>query len=157
MKMVQKCFVGLIFRFQTEGLETWTASIPQTTSISFLYIFFRLFAQPIAGHIQKRKYRNNCNGNLQTSVFHFCMLKEKSHNGWLSSWSNDLSSCNPPIARKTFGITFDGFPLNLVDGQHITRHSLFCSYLYLLALHLVPSPSETWYRGMSAGGSFRRV
>ena len=23
--------------------------------------------------------------------------------------------------------------------------------------HLVPSPSETWFRGMSVGGSFRRV
>ena len=23
-------------------------------------------------------------------------------------------------------------------------------------VHLVPSPSETWFRGMSVGGSFRR-
>ena len=34
----------------------------------------RLLAQLLAGHIQKRKHRNNCRGNEQIFVFHFCVL-----------------------------------------------------------------------------------
>ena len=37
----------------------------------------------------------------------------------------------------------------------------FLTFLYkqffCIPLHLVPSPSETWFQGMSVGGSFRRV
>ena len=42
----------LIFKFKTGGLETWMASIPRT-SVLFWYLFFFLFVQPIAGHLQK--------------------------------------------------------------------------------------------------------
>ena len=31
------------------------------------------------------------------------------------------------------------------------------AYIPYVLTYLVPSPSETWFRGMSVGGSFRRV
>ena len=62
--------VGFIFKSQTSGLETWMASIPWT-SVSFLYYFVPSLAQPVAGYIQIRKYRNNCRGNEQMLCFIF--------------------------------------------------------------------------------------
>ena len=62
--------VGLLFKVQTRGLETWMASIPWT-SVSVLYFFSFTRPAHIAGHIQKIKYRNNCRGNEHFFVFHF--------------------------------------------------------------------------------------
>ena len=73
--------------------------------------------------------------------------------------SHNLSSCNPPRAndKNTYPTTFD----DLVGWATQTQSSLYqvaCNSDFLtLAAHLVPSPSETWFRGMSVGGSFRRV
>ena len=67
--------VGLIFEFQTRGLETCGQySTDLCLIFHFRIFFFRSFAQPIVGHIQKRKYRKNCRGNEQMFVFHFCIL-----------------------------------------------------------------------------------
>ena len=38
---------------------------------------------------------------------------------------------------------------SIVTGNGDTLESYYI-------VHLVPSPSETWFRGMSVGGSFRR-
>ena len=63
--------VGLIFNFQTKGLETWMASIPWT-SVSFMF-FFPSLAQLIAGYILKRNYRNICREDELVFIFHFCI------------------------------------------------------------------------------------
>ena len=55
------------------------ASIPWT-SVLFLYSFFRSLAQPVAGYIQIRKYRNNCRGNEQMLCFIFNFSLKKNLN-----------------------------------------------------------------------------
>ena len=65
----------LIFKFQTGVLETKDLDGQYSTELRLIFVFFfRLFAQPIAGHIQKIKYRNNCRGNQQFFVFHFSIF-----------------------------------------------------------------------------------
>ena len=64
--------VGLIFKFQPMGLET---SGQYSTDLRLIFVlFFRSLAQPIAEHIQKRKYRKNRRGNEHFFVFHFCFF-----------------------------------------------------------------------------------
>ena len=67
--------VGLIFKFQTRAKNL---DGQYSTDLSFIFVFFFSFTctapQLIAGHIQKRKYRNNYHGNQQLFVFHFCIL-----------------------------------------------------------------------------------
>ena len=74
--------VGLIFEFQTRGLETWMASIPRT-SVLFLFVFFRSLAQPIAVHTQKRKYRKSC--AEMNNFLCFIFVFEWSNSGWPQS------------------------------------------------------------------------
>ena len=64
--------VALNFEFQTRGLETWMGSIPRT-SVSFFILCFCSLAQPIAGHIQKNKYRKDRREHEQNVVSHFCI------------------------------------------------------------------------------------
>ena len=61
-----------MFKFQTRGLETCDQYSADLRLISVS--FFRSLAQPIAGYIQKRKYRNNCSGNEQIFVFQCCIF-----------------------------------------------------------------------------------
>ena len=48
-------------------------------------------------------------------------------------------------------------------GTDIRKEHIKPAYYYNIAMtptmgtHLVPSPPETWFRGMIVGGSFRRV
>ena len=39
----------------------------------------------------------------------------------------------------------------------LAEHDDSAADIILHSIDLVPSPSETWFRGMSVGGSFRRV
>ena len=53
------------------------------------------------------------------------------------------------------------FPVQLTTSRIGNLTRLIHTLLYVMTthtyIHLVPSPSETWFRGMSVGGSFRRV
>ena len=70
-----------ISKFQTGGLLIINGGLDGGYSTDLRLIFvpdiiFRLFAQPIAEHIQKRKYRNNCRGNRLLFGYYW------SHSGW---------------------------------------------------------------------------
>ena len=60
------------------------AGIPRNVRLIFVLFFSRLFVQPIAGHIQERKYRNIFATEINNFLcFIFVVLL--SHSGW----SND--------------------------------------------------------------------
>ena len=84
---------------------------------------------------------------------------------WATAPSMKLNFVLPPSVNNIYrviGCEKEGGDVDtyvILAAPNVNLHlypRLILSVSYM-STNLVPSPSETWFRGMSVGGSFRRV